>query len=58
MRADLQTRASFLHIFQEPAAHTNNELPRIRLGEIEVRTETRESLAQTTGLFTASYRLL
>ena len=58
MQADPQTSNSFLHMFQEPAVNAGEELPRIRRGEIEVRTDTRENMAQTTGLFTASYRLL
>jgi hypothetical protein len=58
MQADLHINNSFLHLFQEPAAEASDDAPGIRTGEIEVRTETREQLAQTTGLFTTSYRLL
>jgi hypothetical protein len=58
MQAHLPFNDSFLHMFQEPAANASDDAPGIRLGEIEVRTETREQMAQTTGLFTASYCLL
>ena len=57
MQADFQSNHSFLHLFQEPAANAIDDAPGIRLDEIEILTETREQLAQTTGLFTASYRL-
>lgn len=57
MLANRQSKISFLHLFQEPCPEETDEPAGLRLGEIEIRTETREQMAQTTGLFAASFRL-
>jgi hypothetical protein len=57
MQTDSQPQVSFLHFFQEPEVNSSDEPAGLRLGEIVVRTDTREEMAQTTGLFATSFRL-